>query len=144
MTSDAGARLSNSETLVDRVFSVIDVVGSTSKDSGSQAEWLTTYEWFYQAIDEVVSESGDAGHVVKFVGDGVLLAYKPSHAHVAINDAIRLLEKLKVQRQHSLVRFEVSVGITYREVRVWPHRDGSFDYLGPAVDLAFLLSAMAG
>lgn len=143
VTSDSGARYTNDDTLIDQVFSVINIVGSASKDSGSQAEWLTTYEWFYKAIEEVVSESGDAGHVVKFVGDGVLLAYAPSHAHAAINDAIRLLEKLKLQRQHSLVRFEVSVGITYGEVRMWPHRDGSVDYLGPAVDRAFRLSSVA-
>jgi class 3 adenylate cyclase len=143
VNSESGGRFANSDALIDQVFSVINIVGSTSKDSGSQAEWLTTFEWFYQAIEEVVAESGDAGHVVKFVGDGVLLAYQPSHAHAAINDAIRLLEKLKLQRQHSLVRFEVSIGITYGEVRTWPHRDGSVDYLGSAVDRAFRLSSVA-
>lgn len=143
MNSEPGGRFANSDTLIDQVFSVINIVGSTSKDSGSQAEWLTTFEWFYQAIEEVVAESGDAGHVVKFVGDGVLLAYQPSQAHAAINDAIRLLEKLKLQRQHSLVRFDVSIGITYGEVRTWPHRDGSVDYLGPAVDRAFRLASVA-
>ena len=139
-----GGLLKDEKSRVTRVFCVIDIVGSTKfKDSGSDAEWVTTYDWFYEALGIAAGSEDDSGRLVKFVGDGALLVYEARDAASAINNSIALLERLKNERSRSLVQFEISVGITFGEARMWTREDGYVDYLGPTVDKAFRLSGIA-
>lgn len=122
-------------------LSFVDIVGSTEmKEREPETSWTSTVAWMYEAAEQTVSRSSK-GKVVKYLGDGVMLAH--DDATYAINDAIAFQERIKDGVDNRYVRFDCSYGIASGKLLSFTDPRGNEDYLGLVADRAFRLGAMA-
>lgn len=127
---------------VTRTTMVVDLVGSTRmKERDTEANWLMTYEWFFDLVGERVQEHH--GTVVKYLGDGVLAVFPEEGPADAINCAIRIQEEMADAREQRRIDCECSIGMTYGPVVEFSPTEGRFDYIGSLTDKAFRLSSAA-
>jgi class 3 adenylate cyclase/cold shock CspA family protein len=127
---------------VGKTVAFIDIVDSTGmKEREAEAAWLTTFGVVYDVISEVV-EQGGAGFVVKFLGDGAMLAYDEDFAVNAINDAIMIQQSIKESVERRQLSVNCSIGIAIGEVVEFETSQGK-DYLGTVVDRAARLCSTA-
>jgi class 3 adenylate cyclase len=127
---------------VGKAVTFVDIVDSTGmKEREPEAGWLTTFGYVYDVIREVV-ERGEVGLLVKYTGDGALLAYNEDFATHAINDAIQIQQTIKDSVERRQVTVNVSVGIAIGEVVEFETSHGT-DYLGTVVDRAARLCSIA-
>jgi class 3 adenylate cyclase/cold shock CspA family protein len=125
-----------------RVFLVVDINDSTGmKEREPEANWITSYAWFFDLVGSVVAEYG--GNLVKYVGDGALAVFGENEATHAINAAIALLERIRDENRKRLVKFSCSIGIASGEAREFEVVQGAKDYIGSTVDRAFRLCGAA-
>ncbi len=133
---------SDPSSRVQKTLLVIDMNESTSmKERGSEAQWITTYGWFYDAVAQIVRDEG--GQIVKYIGDGALAVFSEDEAVRAINAAIKLQEYIADQNERKVVSFTCSVAVAYGEAVQFEVAAGATDYLGLTVDRAFRLCGAA-
>lgn len=131
------------ESRVEGTWVFVDMFDSTGmKANGVEANWLPTTGWFYDVVSEKVYE-GDAGTIVKFLGDGVMIAYGADGATQAINDAIRIQEALEDGVEGRQVRVACSIGVATGEAVTFETTPGVQDYIGEVVDRASRLCSVA-
>src|SRR4051812_11960944 len=83
------------DSRVERTLVFVDMVGSAEmKDKEVEALWITHFGYFYDVVAEQIA-NGEAGTIVKYLGDGMMVAYGENDATAAINDAIRIQEAIK-------------------------------------------------
>jgi class 3 adenylate cyclase len=134
-------KISSPEARQEITLSFIDIVDSTKmKEREPESSWATNVAWMYQEAEAVVGRSG-AGEVVKYLGDGVMLAHRD--ATQAINDAIAFSEAIKDAVTSRYVRFQCSCAIATGKVLVFDDLRGNPDYLGLVADRAFRLCGAA-
>jgi class 3 adenylate cyclase/cold shock CspA family protein len=119
-----------------------------SKVTRSPATWLSDLGFLYSTVrackDELVPDA-----VIKFAGDGVIVVANSSHAAEAINCAIKVVEafaEASAPRRGQFtgdVSVEVSVGIATGELLQFQPPEGGVDHVGPVMDIAARLCAMA-
>lgn len=127
---------------VGKAVTFVDIVDSTGmKEREPEAGWLTTFGYVYDVIREVVAR-GEVGLLVKYTGDGALLAYNEDFATHAINDAIQIQQTIKDSVERRQVTVNVSIGIAIGEVVEFETSHGT-DYLGTVVDRAARLCSIA-
>jgi class 3 adenylate cyclase len=127
---------------VTRTTMVVDLVGSTSmKERDTEANWLTTYEYVFDLVGEMVKEH--RGTVVKYLGDGVMAVFPEDGPADAINCSIRIQEEMADARDQRRVDCECSIGITYGLVVEFEAGEGKLDYIGSLTDKAFRLCSAA-
>jgi class 3 adenylate cyclase len=127
---------------VGKAITFIDIVDSTGmKEREPEAGWLTTFGYVYDVIREVVTR-GEVGLLVKYTGDGALLAYGEDFATHAINDAIQIQQTIKESVERRQVTVNVSIGVSIGEVVEFETSHGT-DYLGTVVDRAARLCSIA-
>ena len=74
------------------VFAILSVAGATAAcTTHGDLATVQTLASYYALVADTVRRSG--GHVIKFIGDGVIVAFPVSHARDAVND-LRSLQKL--------------------------------------------------
>jgi class 3 adenylate cyclase/cold shock CspA family protein len=128
---------------VNKAIVFIDIVDSTGmKEREAEAAWLTTCGYIYDVITDVV-ESGGAGEIVKYLGDGAMVAYGEDHAIIAINDAINVQQTIKNDVDRKSVNVHCSIGIAMGEVVDFETSRSERDYLGLVVDRAARLCSIA-
>lgn len=118
------------------------------KVSRSAAAWLSDLGFLYSTVrsckDELVQHA-----VIKFAGDGVILVVDSSYAAEAINCSIKVVEafaEAAAPRRGQFtgdVAVEVSVGIATGELLQFQPPEGGVDHVGPVMDIAARLCAMA-
>lgn len=132
------------EVRVKRTIMFADIVGSTAlKETADENAWMGAFEGFYEVVTDTVAEGG-AGTIVKYLGDGVMVAYDHGQSAAALRDAIRIQERLrKAEAKGRRVTVYSSIGIASGEVLEFKTPSGISDYLGPIVDRAERLCAVA-
>lgn len=126
-----------------------DLRGSLEgKVTRSAAAWLSDLGFLYSTVrsckDELVPHA-----VIKFAGDGVILVVDSSYAAEAINCPIKVVEafaEASAPRRGQFtgdVSMEVSVGIATGELLQFQPPEGGVDHVGPVMDIAARLCAMA-
>jgi class 3 adenylate cyclase/cold shock CspA family protein len=119
---------------------MVDIVGSTAaKQRDMEPAWIHSTVVVYDAIMDAVGTAG-RGEVVKFMGDGALLAFNADDAAEAINVTIRIQEMLTESIEKRQAGLQVAIGIATGEVIVFNTPSGQKDYLGTTVDLCARLS----
>jgi class 3 adenylate cyclase len=119
-----------------------------SKVTRSAAAWLSDLGFLYNTVrackEELVPHA-----VIKFAGDGVIVVVDSSYAAEAINCAIKVVEafaEAAAPRRGQFtgdVTIEVSVGIATGELLRFEPPEGGIDHVGPVMDIAARLCAMA-
>lgn len=72
----------------------VDLTNSTSmKKEQPEANWLTTYAWFFDMLRETIDQQGN-GKIVKYLGDGAMAVFGEDNAVDAINWAIKVQEAI--------------------------------------------------
>lgn len=126
---------------------VVDLSNSTAmKESQEEANWLTTYAWFFSKIEDTIRDYG--GAVVKYLGDGAMAVFGDDRVADAINWVMKLQEEMADGRAGSgagsgRVRCSCSVGIASGELIQFDSPNGAKDYIGTVVDRAFRLCGVA-
>ncbi|GAA1533311.1 adenylate/guanylate cyclase domain-containing protein [Kribbella lupini] len=123
-----------------KVIVFADIVGSTDMKAKGEVTWLPTVGKFYDVVGEAVSQTG--GRVVKYLGDGAVLAFDDDKAAEAINAAILIQESLEELRHDNKLQCQCSIGVTTgRPVSF--EIAGATDFVGESVDLAARLCGAA-
>jgi len=130
------------DSRVPGTFVFIDMVDSTGYKDAGEAAWITTTAWMYDTITAAI-EQGGAGTIVKYLGDGVMVAYGLDGATVALNDAIRVQEALEDGVEGRQVRVSCAIGIATGLAVRFETSAGHYDYLGPGIDRAARLCSVA-
>jgi class 3 adenylate cyclase len=130
------------ESRVERTIVFVDLVDSTGmKEREPESSWVPTIAWLYRAISDQVQRGG-AGQIVKFLGDGVMIAYVDG-ATQAINDAIGIQETIRDAVFERRVRLECACALASGEVVAFLDAQQNEDYLGLVVDRAARLCSIA-
>ncbi|EHR61505.1 adenylate/guanylate cyclase domain-containing protein [Saccharomonospora cyanea] len=126
-----------------KVILFADLAGSTEmKDRSGEVGWLPTIGKFLDITTEATTEHG--GTVVKYLGDGTLVAFDGENAAEAICSAIRIQEKLRFANSQGVLNdCLATVGIATGRVVEYKAPGGGLDYVGSVVDLAARLCSAA-
>lgn len=127
---------------VEGTFMFVDMFESASYKANGEAAWITTMAWLYDTVGAIVEKDG-AGTIVKYLGDGVMIAYGPDAATAAVNVAIQIQEALEDGVEGRQVHVSCSVGVATGEAVRFEVAPGHFDYLGPTIDRAARLCDVA-
>lgn len=120
---------------------VLDISNSTKmKEESEEVSWLGNYA---KAFDVIVSEIPESGHVVKYLGDGLMLYFGEDQHTDAINSAIRVQEKIENLNEQNVINCMFSAGLASGGFKKIPINNGKYDYLGQVVDRAFRLCSAA-
>jgi class 3 adenylate cyclase/cold shock CspA family protein len=120
-----------------------DIVGSVGyKAAEVEATWVPTFGWVFDGVRAEIAFGG-RGRIVKFTGDGAIVAYDENDADAAINDAIRVQERVQEGVEGRQVNITLTVGIATGEVVAFDTEPGTRDYLGLVVDRAARLCSAA-
>jgi len=124
----------NNTTKVPIVVMYVDLTGATElKTSTAEVSWLPTFGWFFDQVNDAVSQSD--GSVCKYVTSGVIATFPVNHAALAINAAIAVQEKLREAKRDNTYRCNCSVGISMG--KAVPFFNGQQqDFIGTSVDRA--------
>ncbi len=129
------------DTREERTIVFVDLVDSTGmKEREPESSWVPAVHWLYRAVAARVSR--DAGRVVKFLGDGVMLSYADG-ATQAINDAILIQETIRDAVHERRVALRCACGISTGHVVTFVDAQGNEDYLGLVADRAARLCSLA-
>lgn len=126
------------------VVMFVDMVDSTPlKEKTPEANWLSTYGWFYETVSGPIIQAG--GQIVKFTGDGALAVFTDDKAVDAINASIKVQESITEGVDNRRVEITCSIGIATGEaVRfATPGDKPTADYIGSTVDRAARLCSVA-
>jgi len=133
---------------ITKTLVIVDLNASTNmKEVQPEAQWLTTYGWFFDMLASTISKF--KGRIVKHLGDGAMAVFSDDHPADAINWAISVQEAMADGRDKNRVSCDCSVGIAYGEVvefdaeNVRVESGDCKDYIGSVVDRAFRLSGAA-
>lgn len=110
------------------------------KEREPETGWTSTVAWMYETGEDIVSRGG-RGRIVKYLGDGMMLAHH--NATDAINDAIAFQEVIADAVEERYVNFLCSYGIGSGKVLAFDDPRGNEDYLGLVADRAFRLCGAA-
>ncbi|MBI3679545.1 MAG: hypothetical protein HY235_04035 [Acidobacteria bacterium] len=136
------------QSRVTKTIVAIDLTNSTRmKAQRPEADWLTTYSWFFDLLSRTINDAekgNDAvkGRVVKYLGDGAMAVFGEDYAADAINWAIKIQEGI-LDAQKGLVDCECSIGIGSGKMVEFQTPEGWTDYIGTVVDRAFRLCSAA-
>lgn len=130
------------EAHVEGTFAFYDMFDSTRLKLQGEATWIPTTAYFFDTVREKV-EAGGRGTIVKYLGDGVMVAYGDDAATAAINDAIQIQEALDDGVNARVVNMACSVGIATGKVVRFETRPGDYDYLGTPIDEAARLCSVS-
>lgn len=120
---------------------VLDISNSTKmKEESEEVSWLGNYA---KAFDVIVSEIPESGHVVKYLGDGLMLYFDEDQQTDAINSAIRVQENIEKLNEQNVINCMFSVGLASGRFKKIPINNEKYDYLGQVVDRAFRLCSAA-
>lgn len=130
------------ESRVFKLVLVVDLNNSTKmKEENSEAEWLTTYGWFFDEVSAIVEEFG--GKLVKYLGDGLMAVFEEDNGADAINAGIRVQEAIADGTEQKRIKCTCSVAVSYGEMVEYETTPGTKDYIGQVVDRAFRLCGAA-
>jgi class 3 adenylate cyclase len=130
------------QSIVTKATLAVDIAGSAeTKRTTSEADWLNTFAWLFDQLEETIGAFG--GVIVKYLGDGVMAVFDKGKAANAINWAIRVQEIVDDARTAGRVYCDVSIGIAYGTMREFATPLGARDYIGTTVDRAFRLCSAA-
>ncbi len=130
------------QSRVAKTIVAIDLTNSTRmKAQRPEADWLTTYSWFFDLLSRTIREAGK-GQVVKYLGDGAMIVFGEDEAADAINWTIKVQEGI-LDAQKGMVDCECSIGIGSGKMVEFQTPEGWTDYIGTVVDRAFRLCSAA-
>lgn len=130
------------EAHTDGTFVFVDLFDSTARKANGEAAWVNETAYYYDIVKGVVETNGN-GRIVKFLGDGVMIAYGEDGATAAVNDAIEIQQMLEDGVEGRKVNIACSIGIATGNVVRFEVVPGMDDFLGTTVDLAARLCSIA-
>lgn len=126
---------------VEKTILFVDQCGATQmKEQQAEASWLPALGWFYDTVTNIALEV-DPGVGMKFLGDGILLAFDGDNATEAVNVAIRIQEavndaSLGRTGKRGTIDFACCAGIGTGSVVAFATPTDGRDYVGTVVDKA--------
>ena len=133
--------ISNPDSDVEGKILVLDIANSTAmKESQDEASWLVNYAKLFDGVIQCIPTTG---HIVKYLGDGLMIFFSTDRQTDAINSAIKMQEAIDDLVERKVISCACAIGIASGSFKKIPLGESGFDYMGLVVDRAFRLCAAA-